>query len=235
MSMPAGTRPPAPTLRTTGVSPRVVTALTALGLVMALGAWLLGQSTQVPASAMAFMIGWLVLSTVCSALLTPRNLVLGFLGALLGLLVAWRIAGFYGVAWVWVPLLGAFMASVWMFFASARADLRAPLPALSRAEWHLAFLRIYAGFDMVPHCTEKLFAGPAPFMDDVKAFAAMGLPWPEAFVVVGGLCELGIAIGIGMGVLTRLAALGATLYFLIATLAGGHFGLGFIWASPGGG
>ena len=38
-----------------------------------------------------------------------------------------------------------------------------------------------------------------------------------------------------MGLLTRLAAVCAALYFLIATQIGGHFGLGFIWASPGGG
>ncbi|MEM7025828.1 MAG: DoxX family protein [Pseudomonadota bacterium] len=97
------------------------------------------------------------------------------------------------------------------------------------------FVRIYIGFDMVPHFTEKLFAGPGPFGEDVAVFASLGLPIPGAFVVLGGFCEIGIAIGIGLGVLTRLAAPCAVLYFMIATLLGEHFGLGFIWASPGGG
>ncbi len=103
------------------------------------------------------------------------------------------------------------------------------------ADWALASLRVYVGFDLVPHFTEKLFAGPGPRMADVTAFAEFGLPVPLAFVILGGLCEIGGAVGIGLGLFTRIAGLGTALYFLIATLIGGHFGLGFIWASPGGG
>jgi putative oxidoreductase len=110
-----------------------------------------------------------------------------------------------------------------------------PAPLLSAAEWQLTLLRIYVGYDMVPHFTEKLFAGPGPFGEDVAAFTGFGVPMPAAFVMVGGLCELGIAIGLGAGLLTRVAVVGGTLYFLIATVIGGHFGNGFIWASPGGG
>jgi putative oxidoreductase len=106
---------------------------------------------------------------------------------------------------------------------------------MSVSSWHLTFIRIYIGFDLVPHCTEKLFAGPASRLDDVKAFAGMGLSYPEFFVILGGFCELGIVIGMGLGLLTRLAAPCAALYYLIATLIGGHFLNGFIWANAGGG
>ena len=182
------------------------------------------------------MLAWLAVSVLASFLLAPRHFVPGFLIGLLSMLVGWRIAGFYGVAVVWMPLLAAFLVFLWQFFDCLRADeARGHGHTLDMREWQLTLLRIYVGFDMVPHFTEKLFAGPGPFNEDVKAFAAFGLPWPEGLVIIGGLCELGIAVGIGAGVLTRLAAIGGTVYFLIATIIGGHFTLGFIWASPGGG
>jgi putative oxidoreductase len=45
-------------------------------------------------------------------------------------------------------------------------------------------------------------------------------------------------LGLGLGLFTRLAGPCAALYYLnylIATVAGGHFGNGFIWVSPDGG
>jgi len=210
--------------------------LTAFGLAAAIYARYGAADPLLPPSAGDFMIGWLALATLLGFLVLPRYFDVGFLLGLLCLLVGWRIGGFYGLRTVWLPLLGAFLLYLGMFFQHVRADMKASqLRAFNASQWQLAFLRIYAGFDMVPHFTEKLFAGPGPFMEDVKAFAAFGLPAPEAMVTLGGFCELGIAIGIGCGVLTRLAGLGAPLYFLIATLIGGHFRFGFIWASAGGG
>ena len=106
---------------------------------------------------------------------------------------------------------------------------------MTLADWHLTFIRLYIGLDFVPHFTEKLFVGAGPRMDDVKAFEQLGTPAPDALVWLAGLCELGAAIGVGLDLLTRLACIGTTLYLLIATLMGGHFALGFIWASLGGG
>lgn len=97
----------------------------------------------------------------------------------------------------------------------------------------LTFVRIYVGFDLIPHFTEKLFAGPASFHRLVAIFDQFGLPSPEIFVIVAGLCEFGILIGTGLGLLTRLASVCAALYFLIATIIGGHFADGFIWAGGG--
>jgi putative oxidoreductase len=141
-------------------------------------------------------------------------------------------AGLNGLNIVSYTLIPAFIAFMLQFFDCMRADLRRGTGALlSPSEWQLTFIRIYIGFDLVPHCTEKLFAGPVPFDADVKAFIGFGLPIPEFFVVLGGLCELGITIGIGLGLLTRLAGYCSALYFLICTLIGGHFFNGFIWAN----
>ena len=218
------------------VSPLFVAGLTAIGLVGALHAAFALPSSTFPTLAKVFTVLWLTLSMAITVLVAPRNFTAGFLGGLFCLLVGWRIAGLHGISVVTYPLTVAFAAFLLQFFDAVRNDLWVGAYArLSRVGWQLAFIRTYIGFDMIPHFVEKLFAGPGPFMDDVKAFAGFGLPFPAAFVIVAGLCELAAAIGIGMGLLTRLAAVGAALYFLIATLIGGHFGLGFIWASPGGG
>jgi len=152
------------------------------------------------------MVLWLALSVTCTFLLAPQNFVAGFLTGLLAMLFGWRVAGLNSVDLVSYPLLFAFVAFVLQFFDCLRADLRRGTNRLmTTAEWQLTFIRIYIGFDLVPHATEKLFAGPASFDADVNAFAGFGLPIPEFFVILGGLSELGITIGIGLGLLTRLA------------------------------
>lgn len=218
------------------ISHKVTGGLTVLGLLGAAYAAVIMPDGVLPGQAKLFMIAWLALSVCCTFFIAPRHFVLGYLTGLFAMLVGWRIAGLHGVTFVTWPLLIAFAAFVLQFFDCLRADRgHGASSVMSASDWHLTFLRIYIGFDMVPHFTEKLFAGPGTRQEDVTAFANFGLPMPEAFVILGGLCEIGIAIGIGMGLLTRLAALCSILYFLVATLIGGHFGLGFIWASAGGG
>lgn len=115
-------------------------------------------------------------------------------------------------------------------------DLPSHFPAkLTAFEWHLTFIRIYIGFNLIAHFGEKLFAGSAPFQTDVKAFIQLGVPHPEAFVILAGLCELAGAISVGLGFLTRVGAITTTVYLIIATTLGGHFLDGFIWANTGGG
>jgi putative oxidoreductase len=217
------------------VTPIYTTALTAIGLLAALYAAVTYPDSVLPLQAKIFMPLWLALSVACSVLLTPRSFTAGFLTGLLAMLIGWRVAGLNSVDIVSDPLIFAFIAFVLQFFECMRADLGGPKSMMTGAEWHLTFIRVYVGFDLVPHTTEKLFAGPSSFDADVKAFAGFGLPMPEFFVILGGLCEIGIAIGIGLGVLTRLAGVCSALYFLIATLIGGHFLNGFIWANSGGG
>lgn len=214
------------------ITPPVVAAATALGLLLGLT---VASETALSLQARTFLVIWLAISMLAAFLITPRNFTVGFLVSLAALLIGWRVAALNSLDIITWPLLPVFALHVWQFFEAWRADLASAQPVQSFPEWHLTLLRIYIGFDLVPHCTEKLFAGPAPFNADVEAFAALHVPFPEAFVLLGGFCELAIVIGLGLGVLTRLAGICAALYFLIATLIGGHFLNGFIWASPGGG
>lgn len=216
------------------IPPAIPGVLTAIGLTAALYA--AATDPGLALQAKVFMILWLALSVACSFLLAPRNFTAGYLTGLMAMLVGWRIAALNGVDLVSYLLLLAFIAFVFQFFDCLRTDLRRGAKRLmSTAEWQLTFIRLYIGFDMIPHSTEKLFAGPMPFESTVRAFAGFGLPMPEAFVIVGGLCSLGIIIGLGLGLLTRLAGYCAALYYLIATVIGGHFLMGFIWADAGGG
>ena len=215
---------------------------TAVGLAAAIYAAGIGEPVDMPVIAMVFVILWLTLSLGATLVLVPRNFVLGYLTGLFALLVGWRIAGIYDVWLVSFPLIGAFVSFVLQFFECARNDLASkrggPNAAgvrLSVAEWHVTFIRLYVGLDLVPHFTEKLFAGSGPHMADVGAFERLGVAAPDFMVWLAGLCELGAAIGIGLGLFTRFAALGGALYILIATVMGNHFFLGFIWAGSGGG
>ena len=215
----------------------VIMALIALVLAVTIWALIAGHTASAPFEARIFMMIWLVLSLVAIAFLPRWSFVTAFLVSLLCMLVGWRIAGLHQLDLVRYPLIAVFVVYVVMFFDIARRSIRHQDPALrlNRTDWHLTLIRIYLGFDLVPHFTEKLFAGPGPRNEDIQAFTELGVPMPELFVIVAGLCELGIAIGVGLGIMTRLAACCSALYFLIATILGGHFFLGFIWASPGGG
>lgn len=196
-----------------------------------------GAYASLPQGAVAFMFVWLLLGIAALAILPRVSFAVGFLVSLLCLLVSWRIAALQGIDLVIYGLLVAFLIYLTMFGFVAWRNVKQDDPALKlgRMAWHLTLIRIYIGFDLVPHFTEKLFAGPGPRNEDIKAFEGLGVPAPEFFVTLAGFCELGIAIGIGLGLLTRLAAVCSAAYFMIATILGHHFFLGFIWASPGGG
>jgi putative oxidoreductase len=196
-----------------------------------------GDLAGKPADAVAFMAIWLALALVAILALPPVSFVAAFLVSLMCTLVGWRIAALCGITAVSYPLLVTFVLYLGMFAHIAWLSMnhRDPALRLDRTHWHETLIRIYIGFDLVPHFTEKLFAGPAPRAEDIKSFVELGVPSPDFFVTLAGFCELGIAIGIGLGILTRLASYCSALYFLVATILGHHFFLGFIWASPGGG
>lgn len=217
----------------------IALAFTAIGLGAAILFTVSAEPSGMPMVARGFMVAWLAVSLLASLVLLRWSGLVAYLCGLFALLVGWRIAGLYGAGLVLYPVGIAFAAYVVWFVAMARRSLSGQgseaLQGMTVSDWHLAFLRIYVGLDFVPHFTEKLFAGSGPHMEDVEAFRQLGTADPNALVWLAGLCELGAAIGIALGLLCRLAAIGSALYLAIATIAGNHFAMGFIWASPGGG
>lgn len=190
-------------------------------------------SNQIPVIAYVFMILGLVLAMIF-AINTYFNFVTSFLLCTFCMLTAWRISGLYNITIVSLPLLFAFISLLLNFIYCAYTNMHSTMP-IGLAEWQLIFIRLYIGFDFIPHFTEKLFAGYATRLADINAFTQLQVPHPDFFVWLAGLCEFGAAIALGLGFMMRLGAAGAFVYLLIATYLGHHFSLGFIWASAGGG
>jgi putative oxidoreductase len=102
-------------------------------------------------------------------------------------------------------------------------------------DWALTFIRFYVGLMMVGHFAGHIFAGPVPFGVFSSYFGSIGLPYPSQMVVLAGLIELAVAIGLTFGFMTRTAAFGGAIYLFVAVGLGGHYTAGYIWVLPTGG
>ena len=190
-----------------------------------------------------FAIVWSFLTSVF-LLISYKSARVGFLLSFFSILVLLRVLSESHLQtrlFVWI----SFFILVILFFCIAYQNIKHfaasqsfpyAIPVrLSAIEWHLVFVRMYVGYDLIAHCTEKLFSGPIPFQVDVNSFSLLGVPHPEFFVILAGLMELAGAISLGLGFLTRVGAIGTTLYLWVATFLGHHFQIGFTWVLPGGG
>jgi putative oxidoreductase len=102
-------------------------------------------------------------------------------------------------------------------------------------DWALTFLRLYVGLMFIAHFAGHLFAGPIPFGVFESYFGSIGLPYPAAFVILAGVIELAVAIGLAFGLMTRIAAAGAAIYLFVSVGLGGHYSVGYVWVLPTGG
>lgn len=192
-----------------------------------------------------FFIVLLSLLGIIALCLMYRYICIPFLLATFSVLSVLRILGLHKCFVPMVPVIISLLCLVILFFYIAYHDVKKrsiilqhipqAMFEMSVYEWHLSFIRMYVGFDLIAHSTEKLFAGPVPFQADVTAFMHLNVVDPSLFVRFSGLCELAGVISLGLGFLTRVGAVGTSLYLIIATIIGHHFLKGFIWALPGGG
>lgn len=192
----------------------------------------------VPDFAKFVVVGFDLLALVMALVVMPRVFPVGFMLSMLPFMISWRVCAIFDVKMVMDAATVTFVYYLVLYFAAMRRDWVESRASgwYNHLEWQMTTLRIYFGFDMVGHMTEKLFAGSASFSTMAAQFEGFGLSNGALFVVMSGLCELGIAIGIGCGLLTRLAGVGAALYYLIANHYGAHFENGFTWSNrPDGG
>lgn len=143
----------------------------------------------------------------------------------------WLISYFYLLAFIFV--LMQFLQTVWDDLHDEEQNTMGL--QLTVYEWQLIFIRMYIGFDLIPHFCEKLFAGTAIQAVDITYFASVHMPAPYYSVLLAGLIECCGALAIGCGFMTRLAAIILFIYIMLASIIGHHFENGFIWASAGGG
>lgn len=212
---------------------------------MLLGLIILSFSNDSLPSNPRFFVVLLSLLGIIALGMMYRYICIPFLLATFSVLSVLRILGLHKCFVPMIPIIISLLCLVILFIYIAYKDVkRQPIILRGRAqdlfemsayEWHLSFIRLYVGFDLIAHCTEKLFAGRIPFRADVSAFTQLNVMDPTFFVRLSGLCELAGVISLGLGLLTRVGALGSALYLMIATFIGHHFFKGFIWALPGGG
>jgi putative oxidoreductase len=215
----------------------------AMSLVMAFLQFILmiwighGALGTIPEQAYGFILIWLGLSFLFN-LCSLKQFSVSYLISFFSYLIAWRIVALYPQEAVISAMTVVFILFVYQFLHYIYLNLHYPeqfQPALSLECWQLVFVRMYIAFDFIPHFTEKLFAGYALHYQDVLSFQSLQLPYSETLVYLAGLCELGAAIGLGLGIFIRLSALLTTIYLLVATYLGHHFLAGFIWCGPHGG
>ena len=144
----------------------------------------------------------------------------------------------------WLTILFGvlFLSKISYFICIAYLDITSTspldkyLPAhyISPNEWQLLFVRLYVGYDLVPHFTEKLFAANIRVID-VDSFSHLGIAHPLFFVLLAGIIEFLGSLSLSCGIFTRAGSVLLFIYLVVTTFMGHHFSDGFIWASPGGG
>ncbi len=159
------------------------------------------------------------------------------------LLIAWRIGALYHIP-IGLTILYAilFFTKLIYFLFIAHIDIKGigkwtsgiQSHYIPTIEWQLLFVRLYIGYDLIPHFTEKLFAGHIR-MEDVDAFAQLGISHPYIVVIFAGIIEFLGSLSLSCGFFTRIGSIGLFIYIIVAAILGHHFELGFIWASHGGG
>jgi len=106
---------------------------------------------------------------------------------------------------------------------------------MSINDWALTFLRVYVGLMFIAHYSGHVLAGPDQFQVFSNYFSGVGFHIGGPMVVLAGVIEIAVSIGLVFGLMTRIAATGALLYLYFATLWGEHFSAGYIWVLPNGG
>ncbi|WP_457329499.1 DoxX family protein [Rhizobacter sp. P5_C2] len=140
-----------------------------------------------------------------------------------------------GVAY-FEPLSLVFVVAVSLYvLAQAHRSITASSNGanFSASDWLVTLLRAYVGLMFISHFTGHIFAGPIPFDAFVDLFGQIGMPLPAASVVLAGLIEITVCIGLTFGLWTRPVAVLGTFYLLFAVGIGGHFSIGYSWALPG--
>lgn len=196
-------------------------------------------------------IGFLLFFSVLNVILLTTNRLferiipfrLNFLLTTFTMLIAWRLSVLANFDHVSQVYLAALFLKLLNFSLAAYYDIKQSRSVSAHCttksnvgfEWQLTFIRIFIGFDLVPHFCEKLFAGASVRAADIQAFVSLDIPYPLYFVIVAGVFEFFGSLAISCGILTRLGSLCLCAYLITSTYLGHHFQGGFIWASPGGG
>jgi len=157
--------------------------------------------------------------------------IVGFLSSTFCIITSWRLSDLNEVSYANKLLLIVFIVIAIQFFFLVKDASK----TAKQYELHSAFVRIFLGYDLIPHFSEKLFAGPNIRSTDVLTFTHLGADDPYSTVLLVGLVEFAASIAFSCGFLTKLSSVCVFFYLTVVSYLGHHFDLGFVWANPGGG
>jgi putative oxidoreductase len=215
----------------------IVTLLTALGLLANIWGMI---SVPMSFQQSFFLLAFSVVALI-TLFLTKRSFMVFYLISTFAVIAAWRLSALAHLwisAWIFTfVMLLKFLNYIVLAYRSIRyiKNTNASRHPINCYEWQLLFIRLFIGFDLIPHFCEKLFAGDLIRGLDVTSFTNLHVPHAQAMVIMAGFIELGGAFSVSCGFMTRLGSIALSIYLMVATYLGGHFLDGFIWASPGGG
>jgi putative oxidoreductase len=101
----------------------------------------------------------------------------------------------------------------------------------TRDDWTLTLIRVVAGGVMLPHGMQKMFGwfGGAGFTGTIHNFGQRGFAAPLVFLVI--LAEFFGSIGLILGFLSRIAALGIAVDMTVAAITTtSKFGMFINWS-----
>jgi putative oxidoreductase len=142
--------------------------------------------------------------------------------------------GIYGYGYLGL-LLGMLLLSQFILLAIDAVRSSKDERELLAQTWALTFVRLCVGLMFEPHFVGHIFAGPHQFGIYTQYFAGLGLPLPVAQLVLAGTVEVIAAIGLSLGLCTRIIACLGAIYLFLTMLLGGHFSIGYVWILPDGG
>lgn len=170
-------------------------------------------------------------------ILERRFIIPGFLLSSFCIITSWRLSSLAGMNAACYVMAILFVVMLYQFKLIACNHMKSQSKSgyNSLFEWQSIFIRLFLGYDLIPHFSEKLMAGSLVREGDVKAFLDLGIADPLPFVIAAGIIEFCGSLSLSCGILTRLGSVCLVIYLIVATIMGHHFDLGFIWANPGGG
>lgn len=225
----------AQTLLTENISSWGATSMTVSLLLLAITTTIAWRCRTSFFSVAAHLYSTVLVGRLFSTLRLPEDMVASGGSALDPLLLGETGPGVLYIMYLSYALIGLIVIQTVCLAFREENQLAAYSNKISLNDWALTFLRVYVGLMFIAHYSGHVLAGPNQFQVFSNYFSGVGFHIGGPMVVLAGVIEIAVSIGLVFGLMTRIAATGALLYLYFATLWGEHFSAGYIWVLPDGG
>lgn len=186
-------------------------------------------------SLVTYLYSTVLVGRLFSTLRLPEDMVASGGSALDPLLLGETGPGVPYIMYLSYALVALIIVQTVRLVLREKSQLTANTNTISLNDWAITFLRVYVGLMFIAHYSGHVLAGPDQFQIFSDYFSGVGFNIGRPMVVLAGVIEIAVSIGLVFGLMTRIAATSAVLYLYFATLWGEHFSAGYIWVLPNGG